>query len=107
MPAPITAPITFAIIERRICRVFRITVDELNAKGRKGRVTVARQAVMYWAARLTALSPKMIGQRMGGRDHSTVYFGIDRYPERRAKQGRNLRKIERGEQPVWLKRGPQ
>lgn len=86
---------SYRVIERRICAVFRITPDHLKSQSRNATFVFARQAVMYWAKRLTVMSPEEIGRCMGGRDHSTIYHGIDAYPAKRAKQGRTLRIIPR------------
>lgn len=87
---------TYASIEARLCRAFGVTPEEICGRARNvPRVTLCRQAIMYWAKRRTLLSPAQIGKRMGGRDHSTVYYGIDAYPKKRAKQGRHLRTLPR------------
>lgn len=79
-----------ALIERRLCRVFRIRRDEIRSERRDRRVVLARQAIMYWSARLTMLSLPSIGRLMGGRDHTTVLHGRNVYPSKRAKMGRHL-----------------
>ncbi|MFC5385172.1 helix-turn-helix domain-containing protein [Aquamicrobium segne] len=87
---------TYADIENRLCRVFGVTPEAICGRSRNvPRVTLCRQAIMYWAMRRTLLSPAQIGKRMGGRDHSTVYYGIDAYPKKRAAQGRYLRSLPR------------
>jgi chromosomal replication initiation ATPase DnaA len=87
---------SYRTIERRVCAVFKVTAAQIAGRGRNSPALVlARQAIMYWAKRLTLMSPQEIGRRMGGRDHSTVYHGIDVYPGKRAKHGRMLRRIPR------------
>jgi chromosomal replication initiation ATPase DnaA len=87
---------SYRTVERRLCKAFRVTPAQINGRGRNSpHIVLARQAIMYWARRLTHLSPQEIGRRMGGRDHSTVYHGIDVYPVKRAMQGRTLRRIPR------------
>lgn len=87
---------SYRTIEKRLCKVFRVTSADIAGRGRNSPpIVLARQAVMYWAKRLTRMSPQEIGHRMGGRDHSTIYHGIDAYPAKRAKQDRTLRRLPR------------
>lgn len=76
-----------------ICRVFKITRAELLSDRRNKRVVFARQAVMYWAFRLSKLSSPEIGRRLGDRDHTTVLHGKSAYPVKRAAMGRHLREV--------------
>ncbi len=82
---------TFRRIELRACRVFRVSMNELRAFRRSPHVVFARQFVMYWAARLTALSTPQIGRLLGGRDHTTVLHGKSAYVQKRKAMGRHLR----------------
>lgn len=82
---------TFADIEFRAMRVFRLTKRELYSRSRAVRIAFARQFIMYWACRLTLLSSPKIGQMMGGLDHTSVLSGKKNYPKKRAKMGRYLR----------------
>lgn len=80
-----------ADIERRACRVFKVTSEALRGQRRSRHIVLARQFVMYWAARQTALSLPQIGRLMGGRDHTTILHGKNVYVEKRAFMGRILR----------------
>lgn len=85
---------SYRLIEARICRAHRITVHELHSRRRHNQVVMARQAVMYWACRLTLHSLPEIGRMMGGLDHTSVLHGRNVYPQKRAKQGRYLRPVK-------------
>jgi chromosomal replication initiation ATPase DnaA len=87
--------ISARVVERRICRVFGISREQLVAEGRSLRAAHARLAVMYWCGRLTGLSMAEIGARVA-RDRSTVRYGVDSYVAKRAKDGRILRPIPKG-----------
>lgn len=86
---------SYAMIEKRICRAFKVSAKDLHANRRHRNVVFARQAMMYWATRLTTLSLPQIGRLMGGRDHTTVLHGYQVYPKKRAEMGRHLRAIYR------------
>lgn len=85
----------FDVIARRICAVFKVSFHELYSERRNRSAVYARQAICYWARRLTALSTPEIGRRMGGRDHTTILFGVSAYQRKRARMGRNLRKLRK------------
>ena len=85
---------SYRLIEARICRAFRITLHELHSKRRHHQVVLARQAVSYWACRLTFHSLPEIGRMLGGLDHTTALHGRNVYPAKRAKQGRYLRAVK-------------
>lgn len=82
----------FQRIEARACKLFKIRRIELYSCGRQRRFAFARHFVMYWACRQTTLSLPQIGRLMGGRDHTTVLHGKDKYVEKRRDMGRTLRR---------------
>lgn len=85
-------------IVHRFCRVFKVSLSELRSPRRDREVSMARQAIYYWAWRVTGLSSAQIGRRMGNRDHTTVLYGIKTYRRKRAAMGRNLRELRRAAQ---------
>lgn len=84
---------TFAELERRACKLFKLSKRELYSSRRHRSVAFARQFLMYWASRLTGLSLPKIGRLMGNRDHTTVLWGKKIYPKKRSEMGRNLREV--------------
>lgn len=85
-------------IVHRFCRVFKVSLSELRSPRRDREVSLARQAIYYWAWRMTGLSSSQIGRRMGNRDHTTVLYGVETYRRKRAAMGRNLRELRRAAQ---------
>ena len=55
-----------------------VSVDDIKSKKRSADIALARQLVMYLSRNLTDKSLQAIGDVVGGKDHSTVYAGIDR-----------------------------
>lgn len=84
---------TYATIELRAMKVFRLSKRELYSRSRNVRIAFARQFIMYWACRLTLLSMPKIGKMMGGLDHTTVLSGKRVYPLKRERMGRYLRSV--------------
>ena len=64
--------ITPELILAETSRYFNISAEELLSPNRNRNVATARQIAMYLCRELTDLSLPRIGQRFGGRDHSTV-----------------------------------
>jgi len=83
---------SFAQIERLICKAFQVTRNDLRSERRSKHVVKARQALCYWACRLTRLSLPQIGKLIG-RDHTTVLHAKVVYVEKRRADGRNLRVV--------------
>lgn len=83
---------SYSTVERRICKALKVTKDQIHSVSRKRNVTLARQAVMYWAYRSSGLSLEEIGRRIN-RDHTSVLYGKQVYPEKRKAMGRRLRSV--------------
>jgi len=61
-----------------VTEYFPVRLSDLQSKKRTKSITFPRQVAMYLARRITKLSLEEIGGYFGGRDHSTVLYGIDR-----------------------------
>ncbi|MBT32508.1 MAG: chromosomal replication initiator protein DnaA [Thalassobius sp.] len=64
--------ITIEFIQQVVADYFKLSVEELKSKTRKKDIASARQIAMYFSQQYTDMPLKMIGDRFGGRDHSTV-----------------------------------
>jgi chromosomal replication initiator protein len=60
---------------------FGITADEIRSSSRSRDLVTARQMAMYLCRELTDLSLPKIGERFGGRDHSTVIYANNKIRE--------------------------
>ena len=64
-------------ITEKVSEYFVVEIDKIMQKGRGTKeVAQARQIAMFLVKELTSASLKSIGQRFGGRDHSTVVHAI-------------------------------
>ena len=70
----INKEITIEFIQQLVADHFKVPVDKLAGETRKRQIVIARQLSMYLAKNLTDKSLKAIGERFGGRDHSTVIY---------------------------------
>ena len=64
--------VTIESIQKVVCEFFRIRPTDLRSKRRTRTIAVPRQVAMYLCRRHTNASFPVIGDRFGGRDHSTV-----------------------------------
>lgn len=86
--APDAPRVTMAEILQDVADKYRLTLDELKGPDRSQRVSWPRQEAM-WRMRqefrddgTNRWSTPRIGQFLGGRDHTTVLFGVTRHEER-------------------------
>jgi len=64
--------VTVESIQKTICDYFNIKLGDLKAKRRTQNVALPRQVAMYLCRKHTESSFPSIGDKFGGRDHSTV-----------------------------------
>jgi chromosomal replication initiator protein len=64
--------ITVESIQKTICDFYNIKMGDLKAKRRTKNIALPRQVAMYLCRKYTETSFPAIGDKFGGRDHSTV-----------------------------------
>ena len=71
-PREITAQLIIEVVSEH----FHISVDQMISKTRSSEIARPRQIDMYLCKTMTSDSLDVIGQLLGGRDHSTIIHGI-------------------------------
>ncbi len=64
--------ITIEDIQKAVCKYFNIRISDLKSKRRLKNIALPRQIAMYLSREYTKASFPEIGERFGGKDHSTV-----------------------------------
>jgi chromosomal replication initiator protein len=64
--------ISISTIQKVVSQQYRIPVEGMQSKVRTARLAFPRQVAIFLARDLTSASLTQIGQRFGGRDHTTV-----------------------------------
>lgn len=64
--------LTIENIQKTICDHFNLKIADLKAKRRTKNIALPRQLAMYLCRKYTSTSFPAIGNKFGGRDHSTV-----------------------------------
>jgi len=74
-----------------VAREFALTVDQLLGRDRTREVALPRQVAMYLLRKEVNASLPQIGEVLGGRDHTTVMYAIDKIADN-IERDANLRK---------------
>jgi chromosomal replication initiator protein len=77
--------VTVESIQKTICDFYNIKIGDLKAKRRTKNIAIPRQVAMYLCRKHTETSFPAIGDKFGGRDHSTVIHA-SKAVERRLKE---------------------
>jgi chromosomal replication initiator protein len=85
-----TGSVSIESIQKTVCDYFNIRPVEMRSKKRSRNLVFPRQIAMYLCRRLTDASFPVIGDRFGGRDHTTVIHATQ-VIERRLAQDQTLR----------------
>jgi chromosomal replication initiator protein len=73
--------ITDKIIKDVVSRYFDLKIADLSSKRRSRDVSNPRQIAMYLCRTMTDMSLPKIGEKFGGRDHTTVMHAFDKISE--------------------------
>ena len=80
--APAHAQPTIELVQNLACEAFDVTREELVSTDRTARVAWARQVAMYLSRQHTGATLPAIGDRFGGRNHTTVIHACRKASER-------------------------
>jgi chromosomal replication initiator protein len=71
-----TREVTIEIIQKLVAEHFKIKVSELKSEKRLKALVVPRQIAIYLCRDLTKASYPEIGEKFGGKDHSTIIHSV-------------------------------
>lgn len=93
-PAPGPKAITPDVVIGTVADYYDMAAEDITGNSRKREIAVPRQIAMYLLRDMTELSLPQIGQAFGGRDHSTVLYGINQIAKGVEKDSKMKRLIE-------------
>lgn len=70
--------LTHGVIINAVSEHFKISAQDLCGGSRKQRLVLPRQILMYLLRKELKLPLEQIGEILGGRDHSTILYGIEK-----------------------------
>ena len=65
-------------IQKAVASYFNLKISDLKAKKKTKQIVLARQIAIYLSRKLSKLSLIEIGERFGGKDHSTVLHAVNK-----------------------------
>ncbi len=68
--------VTIESIQKEVANFFGMRVQDLKSERKQKNIAVPRQITMYLARRYTGASYPEIGEKFGGKDHSTVIHAV-------------------------------
>ncbi len=71
-------PLSTEQVIAAVCEYYRISADDLKGRGRNKEVVTPRQMAMYLLREATGASLPQIGDALGGRDHTTVMYSVEK-----------------------------
>jgi chromosomal replication initiator protein len=71
-------PVTIKNIISEVSRTYAVSAEDILSKKHDAPFSFARQVAMYVVREVTQMSVVQIGAAFGGRDHSTVVYGIQK-----------------------------
>ena len=96
--------ITVEGIQKTICEYFNLKIGDLKAKRRTQNIALPRQVAMYLCRKHTEASFPAIGDKFGGRDHSTVIHASKTIERKIKDDPHMLTTIEKLERNLNLRR---
>lgn len=71
-------PLSTEQVITAVCEYYRISPEDLKGRGRNKEVVTPRQMAMYLLREATGTSLPQIGDALGGRDHTTVMYSVEK-----------------------------
>ncbi|MHB9112206.1 MAG: chromosomal replication initiator protein DnaA [Thermoleophilia bacterium] len=78
LPTNLDTRITIDMIQNEACRFFSVSMSDLKGSKRSQSIVFPRQIAMYLCRELTDSSLPRVGEKFGGRDHTTVIHAINK-----------------------------
>lgn len=90
-----TSVVNVSAVVKVVSEAYEVSVEDIKSDKRARAISEARQVAMWMARQLTGESYENIGAELGGRDHSTVYYGIGKIEKRLLEDKSYSYKLER------------
>lgn len=75
-------------ILKAVCLYYSVKMQDVKGKRRNKELVIPRQVAMYLMKEITDMPFMSIGEFLGGRDHTTVMYGVDKIQEEVAETGK-------------------
>ena len=78
-----TRKVTIELVQKIVCDHFKLRISDLKSKKRLRALTQPRQIAMFLSRKKTTASFPEIGEKFGGKDHSTVMHAFKKIKKER------------------------
>jgi chromosomal replication initiator protein len=78
---------------RKVAESFGVTLDRILSRERSREVALPRQIAMYLLRQESNISLPQIGEALGGRDHTTIMYGVDKITDMLERDDRLRRQV--------------
>jgi chromosomal replication initiator protein len=75
-------------ILKAVCAYYSVRMPDIKGNSRTKDLVIPRQVTMYLIRELTKTPWMSIGEFLGGRDHSTIMYGVERMTAEASQQGK-------------------
>jgi chromosomal replication initiator protein len=80
-------------IVRQVAETFGISVEKIIGRDRSRQIALPRQVAMYLLREEANISLPQIGEKLGGRDHTTIMYGCDKVADMMERDDRLRRQV--------------
>ena len=80
-------------IIRLVAEAYGVSVEQIQGRGRSRKIALPRQIAMFLLRHEANISLPHIGEKLGGRDHTTVIYGCDKVADLLERDDRMRRKV--------------
>jgi len=88
-------------ILKAVCMYYSVKIQEVKGKKRKREFVIPRQVAMYLMKEITDMPYMSIGELLGGRDHTTVMYGVEKIQGEIAETGKITQDIVNVKQIIF------
>ncbi|HOD01373.1 MAG TPA: chromosomal replication initiator protein DnaA [bacterium] len=88
-------------ILKAVCLYYSVKMQDIKGKRRNKELVIPRQVAMYLMKEMTDMPFTSIGDFLGGRDHTTVMYGVDKVQEEVAETGKITQDIVNVKQIIF------
>lgn len=68
----------FDQIANEVVRITKVSLEAVKSRSRKTELVTSRQLISFFVRRLTKISYAELGEKLGGRDHTTIISNVNR-----------------------------
>jgi len=94
-------PVNMNQILRAVCTYYSVKSNDIKGKRRTKELVLPRQVAMYLIKDLTKTPLMSIGEFLGGRDHTTIIYGVEKVEKESAYLGKLRQDISNVKQIIY------